>query len=455
LGRNDMTERWATVLPDAGRRQEQHFNAWLTRDDIPFEGEEAGRAYRRRVTRIRDAIRLENPPDRVPVCPSPGFFPLEAAGMTLHEVMYDYDKLVQAWTRYHEDFDPDAYFAPTSIVPGRVLDILDLKLYHWPGHGVSRERPYQFVEGEYMKEGEYPAFIDDPTAFFIKVYFPRIFGALRALEKMPPMPPPSEIITLASGVLPFADPAVQKALHTLMEAGTEAARWVERVRALNRSMWAKGYPSFSGGISKAPFDFVGDSLRGTTGVMTDLYRHPDELLEACERVVPLMVSRGVESARANRHCLVFMPLHKGADGFMSDRQFRTFYWPSLRKVIVGLINEGLAPLLFAEGGYHSRLEVISDLPRGKTVWWFEGMDMARAKETVGRVACIAGNVPLSLLLAGTPAEVQDYCRDLIRKAGRDGGFILTTAAGMTGSKPANVRAMIEISKKAGVYPLLR
>jgi uroporphyrinogen-III decarboxylase len=148
-----------------------------------------------------------------------------------------------------------------------------------------------------------------------------------------------------------------------------------------------------------------------------------------------------------------MPLHKGADGFMSDRHFRTFYWPTLRKVVVGLINEGLVPLLFAEGGYNSRLEAISDLPRGKTVWWFEATDMARAKETVGKVSCIAGNVPLSLLLAGTPAEVEDYCRDLIRKAGRDGGFILTTAAGMTGSKPANVKAMIECTKEAGVYPV--
>jgi hypothetical protein len=358
------------------------------------------------------------------------------------------------WKKYHEDFEPDAYFAPTSIVPGRVLDILDFKLYQWPGHGVSRERPYQFVEGEYMKEGEYQEFIDDPTAFFIKVYFPRIFGALKALEKMPSMPPPPEIITLATGVLAFADPGVQKALHDLMQAGTEAAQWVERVRALNQSMWARGYPSFSGGIAKAPFDFVGDSLRGTAGIMMDIYQQPDELLEACERVVPLIVSRGVSSAKASRHCLVFMPLHKGADGFMSDKHFRTFYWPTLRKVIVGLINEGLVPLVFAEGGYNSRLEVVSDLPRGKTVWWFEDTDMARAKETVGKVACIAGNVPLSLLFTGTPAEVEDYCKGLIRKAGKDGGFILSTGAGMTGSKPANVRAMIECAKRAGVYPLL-
>jgi uroporphyrinogen-III decarboxylase len=164
-----------------------------------------------------------------------------------------------------------------------------------------------------------------------------------------------------------------------------------------------------------------------------------------------MVKGGVASAKANGHSMVFIPLHKGADGFMSDKQFQTFYWPTLKKVIIGLINEGLVPQLFAEGGYASRLEVISDLPRGKTVWWFDSTDMALAKKTVGKVACITGNVPVDLLCAGTPDEVRTYCKDLINVAGKDGGFILNTGAGMQGAKPANVKAMIEFSKEYGLY----
>jgi len=36
--------------------------------------------------------------------------------------------------------------------------------------------------------------------------------------------------------------------------------------------------------------------------------------------------------------------------------------------------------------------------------------MKRAKETVGRSSCIAGNVPLDLLCTGTPEQVTAYCR---------------------------------------------
>ena len=72
--------------------------------------------------------------------------------------------------------------------------------------------------------------------------------------------------------------------------------------------------------------------------------------------------------------------------------------------------------------------------------------MVQAKEVLGKVACIAGNVPLTLLCTSTPDKVKAYCRNLIDIAGKNGGFILSTCAGMQGTKAENVRAMIEFSK---------
>jgi uroporphyrinogen-III decarboxylase len=220
---------------------------------------------------------------------------------------------------------------------------------------------------------------------------------------------------------------------------------------VTREIMAKGRPGFSGGFSKAPFDVIGDSLRGTRGIMTDMFRFKDELIEACERLAPFMVKFGIAACRASGHPMPFMPLHKGADGFMSERQFETFYWPTLRKVTMGLIDAGLVPILFAEGSYNTRLDMIGDLPKGKAVWLFDKTDMQKAKATVGQHCCIAGNVPTELLCTGRPDEVVDYCRDLIDTAGVDGGFILANGAGMQGAKAANVKAMIDFSRDYGVY----
>ncbi len=445
-----MKERWVELAPDADKKQEVQFQEWLSGKGIPFLSPEAEEAYRERVTLMKDAIQLEKRPSRIPICPSVGFFPVQYAGLSMYDAMYDYDLLAQAWEKYCNDFTPDAYNAPTSIVPGRVLDMLDFKLCMWPGHGVAKQHEYQYVEKAYMKAEEYQDLIDDPTGFFMNVYFPRIFGALKPLERVPLLPPVNEIPCIPPAMVPFGQEEVQSALKNLMEAGEETIRWREAVRRINGSVMSKGYPAFSGGFTKAPFDVIGDTLRGTRGIMVDMYRCPDELLEACERVTPFMVKSGVASCRATGHVMPFIPLHKGADGFMSDEQFRTFYWPTLRKLIIGLVNEGCVPQLFAEGRYNQRLEVICDVPKGKTVWWFDMTDMARAKETVGQVACIAGNVPLSLLCTAKPDDVKTYCKNLMDVAGKEGGFIFSTGAGMQGSKAENVKAMIDFAKQYAV-----
>ena len=109
-----------------------------------------------------------------------------------------------------------------------------------------------------------------------------------------------------------------------------------------------------------------------------------------------MIDRGVrQAARAEAPLIVFV-LHKGADGFMSDADFRTFYWPTLKAVMMGLIEQGIVPAMFAEGGYGKRLEVIADdeIPVGSVLWMFDQTDMAAARRALGGHACIAGNVPL-------------------------------------------------------------
>lgn len=138
-----MKERWLEVESEASAKPERQFERWLSAEGVTFSGPEAEEAYRERVTLLKEAIELEKAPQRIPVCPSPGFFPMEYAGISVYDAMYDYDKLAQSWVKYCDDFGPDSFTGPTSIVPGRVFDLLDFKLYKWPGHGVPKDRVYQ------------------------------------------------------------------------------------------------------------------------------------------------------------------------------------------------------------------------------------------------------------------------------------------------------------------------
>jgi len=450
-----MEKEWDELSPD--EKQEALFQRWLSPkdpegNDLKFQSPEADALYKERATRIKDSIQMKKSPDRVPVLTIPSLFPAFYSGFTPREVMYDYDKCYTAWKKYYLDFQPDAHGGCVAPGPGKLFDILDYKLYKWPGHGVAPEHSYQCVEGEYMKADEYDALIQSPSCFFKNAYPPRIFGALEPFRTLPDLTGIGEMYGAGIPFIPFGLPPVQAAHKTLLEAGAEALQWAGKILfAFESEMKVLGFPPYQGGATKAPFDMIGDTLRGTQGIMLDIYRQPDKLLQALDAIVPNMIQGGVGAAQMNGNPLIFLPLHKGADGFLSDEQFKRFYWPSLRKVIMGLIAEGVVPFCWAEGGYNSRLEVIQDLPKGKTAWLFDLSDMAKAKEILGDVACIAGNMPLSLLRLGTPQDVKDYAKDLIDTAGKGGGYIMANGAFFDDVKPENLKAMVDFTKEYSVY----
>jgi uroporphyrinogen-III decarboxylase len=245
---------------------------------------------------------------------------------------------------------------------------------------------------------------------------------------------------------------VADSLERLSRAAREAAVWGRTVGSMERRLMSLGFPLGWATATFAPFDILGDTLRGMRGIILDMFRRPEKIIAACERLLPIILDWCLNRPGAELQTpLVVIPLHKGADGFMSEEQFKTFYWPTLRGLIEGLVEEGCIPVLFAEGRYESRLDLITDVPTGKTVWLFDQTDMARAKVTIGKVACIQGNMPLSLLHAGTTEEVVTYTRKLIDVAGEGGGFILDTGAVAESGKSENLHAMIKTAKEYGVY----
>jgi uroporphyrinogen-III decarboxylase len=416
---------------------------------VKFSNPEAEHGYQARVRRFIKVIKLEEP-DRVPVILPVSFLPAHYAGQTLKTVMYDYDELRRAWLKFLSDFEMDAFPGPNLIYPGKVLEAIDYRFHHWPGHGLAEEvSSYQYVEGEYMMAEEYDAFIKDPAHFLLTAYLPRAAGGFAGFRKLGPT---TQMIGVpVTFIAQYGDPEVQASVRTLLEAALETMKWREAVDAINRVALEAGVPSIRGAMSEAPFDQIGDFLRGTKGIMLDMYQRPEKLQQAMERITPLLIEQGVRAANASACPIVFIPLHKGPEGFMSAKQFETFYWPTLKKVMMAFIEEGLVPMPFAEGNYEPRLEIIKDMPRGKMIWYFEVMDMAKAKQVLGSNACIAGNLPVSILCTSTPREVKEGCRKLIEACGRGGGYILAGSASIDKGNPENLRAMIDAAKEYGVY----
>ena len=449
-----MEKKWEEMSAD--EKQEAQFQKLLAPkdpegNDLQFQSPEADANYKASINRIKDAVQLKKTPDRVPVTILPSMFPYINAGMTVEEAMYDYDKCTAAFKKFMLEFKPDMNIGASAPGPGKFYEILDYKLYAWPGHGVAPEHSYQCNEGEYMTAGEYDLLITDPSFYFRNFYLPRVFGALEGFTMLPPLTSILEMYGVAFNFIPYALPPVQGTFKALFEAGAEALKWAMAMGGSDVELKSLGFPNILGGFTKAPFDVIGDTLRGTRGIMVDMYRQPDKLLKAMEALVPIMIGMGIGASQQTGNPQIFMPLHKGADGFLSDEQFKKFYWPTFKAVILGLIEGGCIPFPALEGHWASRLEIIQDVPKGKTMWMVDQTDMAKAKETLGKNACLIGNVPSSTLKLGTPDEVKDYCRKLIDTVGKGGGFIMGNGAFFDEAKPENVKAMVDFTREYGIY----
>ena len=446
----NLPDNWTQMTPE--QKRQHRLNKTLDTTGMKFPTPEAEKTFKTRAQRMVDVYNVREP-DRVPVNLPVGNLPLRMAGINTYTAMNDLDKVNEATRKFNEKYGAELEYTamPFFMVQGRVLELLDYKLYDWPGHGrVKDSTSWQFIEGEYMKVEEYDDLIRDPSDFWIRTYLPRAFGILEPMRLFQPFTNITENVHVMQ-FMPLAMPQVQEMLQRMLEVGKEFQKTMQTMmRGMTGTTMGGGG---MGGITfaKAPFDTLGDTLRGTTGIMKDMFRCPDKLLKALDVVADLQINTILKSSNIDNMTLVTYPLHKGADGWMSQKSFDTFYWPSLKKVMDALINEGLIQSMFAEGSFNTRLEYIDKFAKGSVVWYFDRTDMFKAKQILGKKYCLQGNVPTSMLVTGDPKGVKEYCHKLIREVGKGGGFILSAGAMADNPKLENLQAMMAAVREYGYY----
>ena len=429
-----------------------------------------------REKRVSDAIQLKVP-DRVPVNVGAGVFAARYSGLTASVMYYDTAAYRKACKKMLLDFEPDNGGMGVGGT-GPLLELLDSKQYRWPGGNLPPDGTYQFVEGEYMKADEYDHFLSNPCDFIIRFYLPRTYGALEPLAKLPAFKRTfdeketaaiigmlfrPEFRTLTTVLTELNMPELQGILVILNQAAQEQMKVGKESAAFGAELTRLGFPGGGGGgggsgagtvggssgSTFAPFDTISDRLRGMRGATLDMYRIPNKILTACDKLLNWEMSAATlarPDAKGNP-VRAGMPLHRGSDGFMSIKDFEKFYWPTRKQAIDMKIKLGYTVAPFWEGIWDDRLEYLLDFPKGKVVFYCEKTDVFKAKEVLGGHTCIQGGMPPTLLQTGSPQDVEEHCKKLIKVVGKGGGFILSAGSAIDYAKPANIKAMVDSVKK--------
>jgi hypothetical protein len=411
-----------------------------------------GPEYLAREKRFNDIVALRRP-DRVPVVPLvTQYFPTRIQGVSNRDAGYDHATRFRCLKDAVLRFDWDV--APmTGVLPSPSLEALGATQVRWPGGDLPDDAPFQWVEGEYMRADEVDAFLQDPDDFTVRTLFPRIASRFGVLGQLP-LPP---VWWLANLYFPLAwapllsAPPLRDLFRALAQVGDDAEELMAAMGGYMGQMAALGYPTIYVGVVIPPFDCVSDYYRSLRGSTTDMFRQPDKLVAMAEMILPTLVAQAVGAARASGNPRVFIPMHRGAAGFMSNEQYARFYWPSFEALILGLLDEGLTPCPLFEGDYTPRLEFLAELPPGKVAAHFDRIDRAKFKEVCGDVLCFWGDIPGSLLVTGTPHQVRDEVKKLIDLFGDTGALMIDGSNTVPDeAKPENVMAMTEAVREYGV-----
>jgi hypothetical protein len=407
--------------------------------------EESKVDYQTRLDRFNKALSLDSP-DRVLVgSNSDHFFSTKLAGISNKDAMLDHPNRYAAMKDVLLQFDFDIALQ-SGVYPAQWYSILGAKHYKWPGGDLLDNMTFQFVEKEYLLADEYDQFLANPNDFTMRVLWPRMTDGLKPLADMPPLysmgPDPIFLGSTFAYAENLAVLATLKKLGEATQASMQAeADYVAEVEEL-------GYPISYGANFTPPFDIVADFLRGLRGTMLDMFRVPDKLMAAVDLYIEPQIKAAIEWAEMVGNPRVFFWLHKGAAGFMSDEHFERFYWPSIRKVVLALVDAGLKPILHAQGDYTPRLPYLAELPRGKVPIHYDRVDRQQALNIMGDRQCFWGNVSSALLVTGTIKQVRDDVKELIDMFGPKGGLIVDGNVGIPDeAKPENIHAMVEAGRE--------
>jgi len=391
-----------------------------------FKSKSAERRFREKEERIRTAVAL-GVPDRVPVITNGmTLYPSYYCGLSFADFIMDRRKCGEAFLKFaRENTDFDMIFPAHMNNHGKLLALSQLDILKLPGVHIDKDVCFQFVEKERLKPEEYPRFLEERYDFFRRVIVPR----------MTPLYHPRK---------GWDKKVLLKMARELMSFG------LFYNRMLNVVEYEYGVPVYTAAMTFEPYDLTVLLFRGLTGISGDLYRRPEMVEELTGMLVPvcIMALESMALATGLRGAVILCERAFS----LSPRQFERFSLPALKEVVNAAIERGLVPLITLEGDCTHLFEYMLEFPPGKCVCNVDTGDIFKAKKVLAGHMCVAGNVPMNLMVAGDPDDIREYCRRLLEEVAPGGGFILSGALGIPdNARYENVRAMVDYVLENGGY----
>lgn len=191
---------------------------------------------------------------------------------------------------------------------------------------------------------------------------------------------------------------------------------------------------------------LGARLVGEEAMMKATFKKPDFVEKVVDFATDVLI-RLYEPLVADGTLEVISLADPTASGdLISRKQFEKFAVPSLKKFTDWAKSKGVHTLVHICGNTTDRLDIFP-LTGASCISLDHKTDIAKAKEALHGKMCFGGNVdPVKVMLNGSVQDVENACREIIKTAGTDGGFVLMPGCDIPPTVPyENIRKFIQVA----------
>ncbi len=370
-------------------------------------------SYQQRLARIEKAIRLE-PVDRIPTAFMGIAFAPRYMGMSIAQFCANPDERVEVTLAAMDRLGAEDFDGINALPGGRITVALSsvwLSRLAVPGRDLPDDSLGQVAEAEGLAIGDYATIIDQGWSTFLKGYMPRIIDV--------------------------ADLQTNRA-------------WVKsNIAKVAQRFRDSGYVPISFGATTIPFESLCGG-RSMQQFFLDLYRIPDKVKAAMDVIQPSLIQVGLNAARLSGVSGVWVGGWRAASSLLSPKLWDKFVFPYYLETVTTLAEHDIVSVLHFDQDWTRDLARLREFPARTCLLNLDGMtDIRAAKEILGDHMAIMGDVPASLFSIGTPDDVYNYVRDLIRDVGPTGLILCPGCDAPIDTKPENMGAFLAASREFG------
>jgi uroporphyrinogen decarboxylase len=245
------------------------------------------------------------------------------------------------------------------------------------------------------------------------------------------------------------------AVDTLIDPEPATAGMIPRLSRFNEISRASGFPaSLPGGTPTTS----AAGIVGRSNFLRWLIRYPDAVFKLQRKVTDFLLrcARETIGTYGGENCGLFCALPVEANELISDRTFETFCKPYVEELTDYYVSNGVKSMTVHLCGDHTlNLKHWKDIPIPPRTIFSIGheMDLEKTGQSIGSDHILAGNISNSILLMGTPDEVETEVHRCLEAGMRHpGGFILMPSCELPPDTPLeNIDAVGRAILEAGYY----